>query len=328
MVGLRAHLLLCIVSPCECARLHRLHGRGNHSFFAVDSRRAEPCGVTTAATSRSELGRQCPAECPLYQEDRTGDALCSFQCVPATRPDCKALNANAAVPDPQRGICRACWIPGCERCAEDGTDSCTKCRLPFYQLRGGQCTSIFRFAWYIVLGLVVCLVVLVVVWVVSLGMRPVTNEFALDHGLELRSRAKLHQPVTVPELSADAEQEPEQKPEQKPEHELEQEPENRPESARSVRTTPKAAASTWVSSYGMVDSWRGWFVSSQPDDAEDSDDNISMQHATGDERERSTRALWPLSTNLCRQDVAGPGVVLSFNFQAAVIIWALVVAAI
>jgi hypothetical protein len=38
------------------------------------------------------------------------------------------------------------------------------------------------------------------------------------------------------------------------------------------------------------------------------------------------RSLWPLNTNLCRQDVAGPAVVLLFNFQAAVVLWAVVLA--
>eukprot|EP00929_Paragymnodinium_shiwhaense_P078131 TRINITY_DN4043_c0_g1_i1.p1 TRINITY_DN4043_c0_g1~~TRINITY_DN4043_c0_g1_i1.p1 ORF type:complete len:1037 (-),score=155.52 TRINITY_DN4043_c0_g1_i1:126-3074(-) len=36
--------------------------------------------------------------------------------------------------------------------------------------------------------------------------------------------------------------------------------------------------------------------------------------------------LWPLSTNLCKQDVGGSGLVLHFNFQVAVMVWALLVA--
>jgi hypothetical protein len=38
------------------------------------------------------------------------------------------------------------------------------------------------------------------------------------------------------------------------------------------------------------------------------------------------RGLWPLRTNLCRTDVAGPGMQLHFNFQAAVMLWAVLVA--
>merc|ERR1719313_1189794 len=40
-------------------------------------------------------------------------------------------------------------------------------------------------------------------------------------------------------------------------------------------------------------------------------------------RKDTSRKLWPLTTNLCSQDVAGPAVTLLFNFQAAIIIWAL-----
>jgi len=38
-----------------------------------------------------------------------------------------------------------------------------------------------------------------------------------------------------------------------------------------------------------------------------------------------SRGLWPLSTNMCKTDVAGGGLLLHFNFQLMVIIWALVV---
>jgi len=38
------------------------------------------------------------------------------------------------------------------------------------------------------------------------------------------------------------------------------------------------------------------------------------------------RELYPLKTNLCSQDVAGPAVLLLFNFQVALIIWAAVLA--
>lgn len=34
------------------------------------------------------------------------------------------------------------------------------------------------------------------------------------------------------------------------------------------------------------------------------------------------RALWPLSTNLCRDPIAGPGTVVFFGFQSVVILWA------
>ena len=38
-----------------------------------------------------------------------------------------------------------------------------------------------------------------------------------------------------------------------------------------------------------------------------------------------TRTLYPNDTNLCKTDVAGPGTLLHFNFQALCILWAFVV---
>jgi len=44
--------------------------------------------------------------------------------------------------------------------------------------------------------------------------------------------------------------------------------------------------------------------------------------------EQGRRELWPLSTNLCSTLVAGPGMILHFNFQAALIIWGALVSGI
>jgi len=57
-------------------------------------------------------------------------------------------------------------------------------------------------------------------------------------------------------------------------------------------------------------------------------------HLTNDERavegtptaDGQPRKLWPMSTNLCTTNVVGPGVTLSFNFQMALIIWAIILA--
>lgn len=42
--------------------------------------------------------------------------------------------------------------------------------------------------------------------------------------------------------------------------------------------------------------------------------------------EAAERTMWPLSTNLMREDVAGPGLLLHFRFQFAIIMWAFAVA--
>ena len=44
--------------------------------------------------------------------------------------------------------------------------------------------------------------------------------------------------------------------------------------------------------------------------------HIPKDHAGG-------KQLWPLETNLCSQVVAGPGMLLHFNFQAITMVWAL-----
>mmetsp|Transcript_52534 Transcript_52534/g.94248 ORF Transcript_52534/g.94248 Transcript_52534/m.94248 type:complete len:920 (+) Transcript_52534:73-2832(+) len=51
----------------------------------------------------------------------------------------------------------------------------------------------------------------------------------------------------------------------------------------------------------------------------------SKQKFRAPNADRKARCLWPLSTNLCRTAVGGPGLLLHFNFQAAVTAWAFVV---
>jgi hypothetical protein len=43
-------------------------------------------------------------------------------------------------------------------------------------------------------------------------------------------------------------------------------------------------------------------------------------------QDNGQRKVYPISTNMCREDVAGPGMALHFNFQVFVILWALFVA--
>jgi hypothetical protein len=44
--------------------------------------------------------------------------------------------------------------------------------------------------------------------------------------------------------------------------------------------------------------------------------------------EAGRRELWPINTNLCKELIAGPGMILHFNFQAALIVWAVFVASV
>jgi hypothetical protein len=54
--------------------------------------------------------------------------------------------------------------------------------------------------------------------------------------------------------------------------------------------------------------------------------NREAQKLKMDKDETGRRPDWPLSTNLCKELVAGPGMILHFNFQAAIIVWAGLVA--
>eukprot|EP00929_Paragymnodinium_shiwhaense_P116674 TRINITY_DN8643_c0_g1_i1.p1 TRINITY_DN8643_c0_g1~~TRINITY_DN8643_c0_g1_i1.p1 ORF type:complete len:998 (+),score=150.42 TRINITY_DN8643_c0_g1_i1:77-3070(+) len=47
----------------------------------------------------------------------------------------------------------------------------------------------------------------------------------------------------------------------------------------------------------------------------------------GEEAHTRRFAFWPLSTNLCSTEVAGPGLIMHFNFQVMLIVWAVVLAA-
>eukprot|EP00928_Gymnodinium_smaydae_P036705 TRINITY_DN25617_c0_g1_i1.p1 TRINITY_DN25617_c0_g1~~TRINITY_DN25617_c0_g1_i1.p1 ORF type:complete len:1144 (-),score=266.30 TRINITY_DN25617_c0_g1_i1:22-3390(-) len=198
----------------------------------------ENCNEIDQVHSGSEKSRRCPASCPLYVERAGNPAFCDFECVPATVDACMTSNPRTPVVDKERGICRACMVDGCSTCMNDGTDMCAKCKMG-YRLSGGYCYNKYRFLWLFALLVLLVIFGLVVLYVVQLGLRRVTNQQGLNEGLAARSRAKLHMPK---------------------------------------------------------------------------------------EDGRTERNLWPLTTNLLTQPIAGPGMLLNFNFQFVIIVWALGVA--
>jgi len=230
----------------EAARLPQLRARAGLRFDLVvntthlgDGR----CHAMVKVTANDSLSQRCPEQCPLYASNAHDKLGCNFACVEASSLECVVLNPKTPVVDLEQGMCRRCRVFGCDTCRSDGSDRCETC-LEGYELGPkGQCALANPwFAGYccIIAGLVILgiAVVVVVMWVVDLSRRDITNAAGLEHSLHVRSRAKLHRPTEQ-----------------------------------------------------------------------------------GAERE-----LWPLDTNLCTTNVAGPAVVLLFNFQAAVIIWALVMA--
>merc|ERR1719253_560121 len=155
----------------------------------------------------------------------------------------------------------------------------------------GYCVVIF------LLIVAAFLVVIVVAWIVDLACRESVNAEGLMHALHLRSRSKIHMPKTkllLPECDVKCLGNPEDE---------EYEVVNGGTYFRERRHGKAPKATTEVAKSGEKLVGRvedGWF------------------------RKHTHRKLWPLSTNLCIEDVAGPGVTLLFNFQAAIIAWALV----
>lgn len=223
------------------------------------------CGANPPVDSASGTRVACPADCPLLAEKRGNGVHCDFHCVEASIEACTAMDDRATVPDAELGFCRPCNVQGCGKCAHDGTDTCAKCYTGF-MLRDGRCVNSFRAGWYIFGFVLICIVALVVIWVVDLALRPITNKKRLDHALNLRSRAKVRMPKQIKDSRTDDRMEPIKEGEQ----------------STGTDEMPR-------------------------------------------HKNRSTRGLWPLTTNLLKQSqVAGPGLVLSFNFQITIIAWALV----
>lgn len=52
---------------------------------------------------------------------------------------------------------------------------------------------------------------------------------------------------------------------------------------------------------------------------------LTRLHKTFGHRQEDTGQLWPLSTNLCNENVGGPGLTLFFNFHGYIIVWSFVI---
>mmetsp|Transcript_71106 Transcript_71106/g.186470 ORF Transcript_71106/g.186470 Transcript_71106/m.186470 type:complete len:953 (-) Transcript_71106:195-3053(-) len=190
------------------------------------------CGQTVKTNSSSDKKATCPDDCEFYAQDKTDDAFCSFRCVKESQ--CTSMNPKTPIGDPSMGICRSCLVDGCDKCHPTKSDDyCDQCQVG-YNLVNGLCVWKYYVALYAVLGVVACVMIPVLVWVLDMAVRPTSNQEGLDQAMEFRERQKLRQPPN----------------------------------------------------------------------------------------EQGRRELWPLSTNLCSTMVAGPGMILHFNFQAGLIIWA------
>jgi len=210
------------------------------------------CGMTYKADVYSDKWDRCPQECPLFAKNKNLDEkdFCQFVCVGASTAQCSMMNPAEPVVDTKLGICRSCWVAGCESCHLDGSDSCSKCSAGFDLQSDGTCSNNYWFVWILFFFALFMLVVMIGFWMFDLSRRPIVNAEGLRWGLECRSMSKLHQPKQV-HIVTDEE---------------------------------------------------------------------------GGETRVVKRSLWPLNTNLLNTEVAGPGILLQFNFQFMLILWGFTVA--
>jgi len=272
LVHLLCVTLLATVAPTpEAVRSFKLSNlrqqrRGAASFVPPPiwqegkEKSTQVCGKANRVNSSSNKWERCPSSCPVYAEVRPSELHCQFECVPLTVEDCIARNPKAPIPDKKLGLCRSCMIDGCAKCAKDGTDTCLECNRGFARLGSKRCENKAKIVWIIGFCVLGFITLCVIAWLVDLARRPVTNEAGLQHGLALRSRAKLLMPMP---------------------HESE------PRTPASQADAPQSNAIPTL-------------VMPEP----------------------RQRGLWPLNTNLLTTRVAGPGLMLQFNLQFWIIIWA------
>jgi len=169
-----------------------------------------------------------------------------------------------------------------------------------YELKSnGRCGNTWGFVFgrcviYLLLIVVAIVVVIVIAWIVDLCYRENVNEEGLQHALDVRSRAKIHKPrsrlLFLPESAVKSTDEP--------------------------------------GDYEVINAVAYCQSKDEQDPSEHLAEVGKIEHgivADGWFQRETSRKLWPLTTNLCAVDVAGPAVTLLFNFQAAIIIWALVI---
>mmetsp|Transcript_42834 Transcript_42834/g.118397 ORF Transcript_42834/g.118397 Transcript_42834/m.118397 type:complete len:1152 (+) Transcript_42834:168-3623(+) len=246
------------------------------------------CGVSARVVSSRSKDQTCPRKCPLWGRRPDNYLDCTFECVPASTSACMALNPFEPIPDKHEGICRPCGLPGCTECSKDARDYCAECLIG-YKFVSGRCISHAKIVKGIIIVFVVLVFISALVWVVRLCFLEDVNPVVLKHALEQRSRAKLHMPK-----------------EKEVELSMHSFPSLR--SALSMYSIPSlrsVPSSTRSARAPHMTTFEGLGLP------------VHNPH--------SSRHLWPLTTNLLNTSVAGPGVVLHFNFQFNVITWAFVV---
>mmetsp|Transcript_142074 Transcript_142074/g.250520 ORF Transcript_142074/g.250520 Transcript_142074/m.250520 type:complete len:974 (+) Transcript_142074:90-3011(+) len=146
------------------------------------------CGDTVF----SPMGH-CPEKCPFFTQVAGKNKGCFFKCVAAAQ--CGSEDPKTTVPDEELGVCRQCNNIGCAQCKGGKGDECVKCAKGYSLQEDGSCASDYVFVWKGIFAFVGALLIFLVIWMIQLGLAPITNKEGLEEGLAHRSSIKLHVPI-------------------------------------------------------------------------------------------------------------------------------------
>jgi len=134
----------------------------------------------------------CPSECPFSRPDT--NHFCSFSCV--KKDDCGKRNPLTSFADPRTRVCSPCAIPGCVSCGNNRTH-CVECGDRMV-LRGHECVAKFSRHWEILYWAVGIIVAALLIYLLSLSLRPEVNHGVLKRAEEYRHSVKLRDMDHIP----------------------------------------------------------------------------------------------------------------------------------
>jgi len=133
---------------------------------------------------------ECPEACPFLRMEP--DGVCKFKCVPADQ--CGADDPLKSFPDRDAMQCGPCTVAACQACGTSSR-SCGVCQ-DGYSLDDGVCYDKSRWFWRSFYFLCFLGVVYVMMYVVLLFLRPITNKEVCNQALSFRTSSRMHNPAT------------------------------------------------------------------------------------------------------------------------------------
>jgi hypothetical protein len=172
----------------------------SYQKFASEVDMPISCHIPSDATEIPEKAK-CPAACPYWAEDTFSGKGCRFKCVTGDQCGVKnfGVDPNATIAEDEHMYCRQCKVAGCSECSRTEKDKCLKCEKASV-LKDGKCvgaSSMVTIAIYVISGVLFSYLLL---WIVDLACRTVTNYDMVSKGLVNRERTKVRQPKRQVEL--------------------------------------------------------------------------------------------------------------------------------